>query len=205
MANDLVLITGATGHLGFKVLRTALEAGYHVRAAVRSDQKITLLKSNEILKATPSFSNLSFIVVPDFLAPNAFDKAVENVKYIIHVASPIVTKLPENNDYDAHFVQPAVQGTLSIFESARKARKVERIVVTSSAVAILPLTAMTQSDGLSYNASNRLPEIPPPFPNIRVAYVASKIAALNRAEAWITKEKPSFDVIHIHPSFSTLR
>ena len=69
MTDALVLITGATGHLGFKVLRTALEAGYHVRAAVRSEQKATLLKSNKVLKATSGFSNLSFIVIPDFLAP----------------------------------------------------------------------------------------------------------------------------------------
>jgi nucleoside-diphosphate-sugar epimerase len=201
MTDALVLITGATGHLGFKVLRTALEAGYHVRAAVRSEQKATLLKSNKVLKATSGFSNLSFIVVPDFLAPGAFDEAVKDTKYIIHVASPIVTKLPENDDYDAHFVQPAVQGTLGVFESARKSRTVTRIVVTSSAVAILPLLAMTQSDGTSYNASNRLPEITPPFANIRVAYIASKIAALNRAETWIASEEPPFDVIHIHPSF----
>lgn len=201
MANDLILLTGATGHLGFKVLRTTLEAGYHVRTAVRSAQKATLLKSNPVLQTTPNFSNLSFTIVPDFLAPGAFDEAAKDAKYIIHVASPIVTKPPENNDYETHFVQPAVQGTLGIFESARKAGAVTRIVVTSSAVAILPLTAMTQSDGLSYSADNRLPEIQPPFPNGRVAYVASKIAALNRAEAWITKEKPLFDVIHIHPSY----
>ena len=201
MSDSLVLVTGATGHLGFKVLRTALEAGCHVRAAVRSEQKATLLKSNNVLKATPGFSNLSFIVVPDFLAPDAFDEATKDIKHIIHVASPIVTKFPENNDYDAHFVQPAVQGTLGVFESARKARTVTRIVVTSSAVAILPLLAMTQSDGNSYSADNRLSDIPPPFDNISVAYVASKIAALNRAETWIAEQKPPFDVIHIHPSF----
>jgi len=201
MADNLVLITGANGHLGFKVLLTALEAGYHVHAAVRSDQKATLLKSNHVLKTTPGFSNLSFVVVPDFLAPGAFDEAAKNTKYIIHVASPIVTKLPDNDDYEAHFVQPAVQGTLGVFESARKAGTVSRIVITSSAVAILPLLAMTQSDGTSYDADNRLPEIAPPFADIRVAYVASKIAALNRAEAWIGEYKPAFDVIHIHLSF----
>ncbi|GAB7336473.1 hypothetical protein MBLNU13_g09760t1 [Cladosporium sp. NU13] len=201
MADDLFLITGATGHLGFKVLRAALEAGCHVRAAVRSEQKATRLKSNHILKPTSGFSNLSFIIVPDFLAPGAFDEATKNIKYIIHVASPIITKLPESDDYDAHFVQPAVQGTLGVLESARKASSVTRIIVNSSAVAILPLAAMAQSDGKSYNADNRLPEIPPPFSDIRVAYVASKIAAVNRAEAWIAEQKPSFDVIHIHPSF----
>jgi nucleoside-diphosphate-sugar epimerase len=201
MADNLVLLTGATGHLGFKVLRTALEAGYHVRAAVRSEQKATILGSNSVLKTTPGFSNLSFVVVPDFLAPGAFDEAAKDTRYIIHVASPIITKLPESDDYEAHFVQPAVQGTLGVFESARKAGTVTRIVVTSSAVAILPLLALVQSDGQTYSAQNRLPEIEPPFADGRVGYVASKIAALNRAEAWIEQKKPSFDVIHIHPSF----
>ena len=32
---DLVLITGATGHLGFRVLLDALQHGYTIRAAVR--------------------------------------------------------------------------------------------------------------------------------------------------------------------------
>lgn len=201
MTDKLVVVTGATGHLGFKVLRTALEAGYHVRAAVRSEQKAILLKSNHVLHTTPGFSNLSFIIVLDFLAPNAFDEAAKDTKYVIHVASPIVTKPPSSNDYDAHFVQPAVQGTLGIFKSARKATTGARIVVTSSAVAISPLTAMSQSDGLSYNADNRLPEIPTPFPNGRVAYVASKIAALNCAEAWIAEQNPSFDAVHIHLSY----
>jgi nucleoside-diphosphate-sugar epimerase len=140
-------------------------------------------------------------VVPDFLAPGAFDEAAKYTRYIIHVASPIITKLPESDDYEAHFVQPAVQGTLGVFESARKAGTVTRIVVTSSAVAILPLLALVQSDGQTYSAQNRLPEIEPPFADGRVGYVASKIAALNRAEAWIEQKKPSFDVIHIHPSF----
>lgn len=61
---------------------------------------------------------------------------------------------------------------------------------------------MTQSDGTSYNATNRFPEIPVPSANIRVAYTASKTAALNRAETWIAEQKLAFDVIiNIHPSF----
>jgi uncharacterized protein YbjT (DUF2867 family) len=39
MSNDLVLITGGTGFIGFKIIVTALQAGYSVRAAVRSDAK----------------------------------------------------------------------------------------------------------------------------------------------------------------------
>ena len=39
MSSDLVLITGVTGHVGFRVLIFALEAGYRVRAAVRNQGK----------------------------------------------------------------------------------------------------------------------------------------------------------------------
>ena len=33
------------------------------------------------------------------------------------------------------------------------------------------------------------------------AYGASKAAALNEAEAWVAREKPGFDVVHIQPGF----
>lgn len=202
MSDNIVLITGATGHLGFRVLRFALEAGYRVRAAVRSEQKASILKSNPVLQATPGVSNLSFVVVPDFLVPGAFDEAAKDTRYIIHVASPLVTTLPkEGDDLDSHFIQPAVQGTLGVFESARKVGSVHRIVVTSSAVAVLPIAAFAGGDGHTYSADTRVQEIEPPFDNGTVAYVASKVAALNRAEAWIKAEQPSFDVVHIHPSF----
>ncbi|KJZ70007.1 hypothetical protein HIM_10588 [Hirsutella minnesotensis 3608] len=47
MARDLVLLTGATGMIGFKTLAVLLEAGYQVRAAVRNQagfDKISALK-----------------------------------------------------------------------------------------------------------------------------------------------------------------
>ena len=39
ISNGLVLITGGTGHVEFRNLVTALKAGYHVRAAIRSEYK----------------------------------------------------------------------------------------------------------------------------------------------------------------------
>ena len=41
-------------------------------------QKATGLRSNHVLKTTPGFSNLSFVVVSDFLAPGAFDEAAKD-------------------------------------------------------------------------------------------------------------------------------
>lgn len=202
MSASLVLITGATGHLGFRVLRTALEAGYPVRAAVRSEQKATILKNKPVLQVTSGVQNLSFVTVPDFLVPGAFDEAVKGTKYIIHVASPLASKVPQDaEDFDRIVVQPAVQGTLGVFESTRKSGSIRRIVVTSSTAAIAPMSAFTSSGDQALSADNRVPEPEGPFENSMMAYIASKVAALNRAEAWIEATKPSFDVIHIHPSF----
>ncbi|KAK5684164.1 hypothetical protein LTS10_004028 [Elasticomyces elasticus] len=202
MSGDLVLITGATGHLGFRTLRFALEHGYNVRAVVRSEAKADKIKSNAVLKAMNKEAQLSFVVIPDFLPPGAFDEAVKDVKYILHIASPMATKVPEGEvDLEKFFVPAAVQGTIGVLESAKKAGAVKRVVVTSSVVSIMPLSAiMAPSDDI-FSAESRLPDPQGPFDHVFVAYAASKTAAFNRAEAWVKAESPHFDVIHIHPSF----
>ncbi|KAK3052643.1 hypothetical protein LTR09_006124 [Extremus antarcticus] len=199
---DHVLLTGATGHLGFRVLLYLLEHGYQVRAAVRSAKKSDALTSNPSLKALNRGSQLSFTTVPDFLAANAFDEAVQGIKYIVHVASPIPKGEPEDGDYDAAFYQPAIRGTLGVLESAQKAGGVKRIVVTSSAVALTGPSMGIGGDGTKvWNSKDRQDGKYEPFTEARGAYAASKVYALNEAEAWIAKEKPAFDVIHIHPAF----
>jgi nucleoside-diphosphate-sugar epimerase len=200
MAKDLVLVTGATGFLGFRVLLYTLEQGYQVRAAVRSDAKANTIKSNPALQALNRDSQLSFVTVPDFLAPGAFDEAVQGVKYVIHVASPIPFEDPADGDFYKFFVEPAVQGTLGVFESAKKAGSVKRIVVTSSVVGNTGREGLDKWDGV-LTAETRVPFDKGPYENGRHAYPASKVAALAAAEEWIEKTKPEFDVIHIHPSY----
>ncbi|KAM0714261.1 hypothetical protein Q7P37_010048 [Cladosporium fusiforme] len=205
MAGDLVLLTGATGFVGFGVLRAALQEGYRIRAAVRSEEKAETIRSNPTLQdITPE--QLSFVIVPDFLAEGAFDEAVQGVKYILHVASPIPSPniSGENDDLDAILIQPAIQGTLGVYRSAQKAGSVQRIIVTSSAAAIVPLVAMTNPESPEasavYSPDARAPAVPAPYMNnVQVAYNASKILALKHAEEFVATEKPGFDAIHIHP------
>ena len=198
MSGDLVLLTGATGHLGFRVLLYTLQQGYQVRAAVRSEAKTKVITSNPAFKALNVDSQLSFVVVPDFLVPGAFDEAVKGVKYIIHVASPLASQDPPDGDYDKFFIQPAVQGTLGVFESAKKSDTVKRIVVTSSIIAI---TGAANEQEEPWSPETRQPTDEGPFHSTMHAYAASKVAALNHAEEWLKKEKPQFDTIHIHPGF----
>lgn len=202
MSATQVLLTGGTGHIGFRTLREALEQGYTVRAVVRSIEKGDAIRKNPALGHIESLdSKLSFVVIPDLLAPNAFDEALSGIKHIIHIASPLIGTVA--GDLEEGFVKPAVEGTLSVLNSAKKVGGVKKIVITSSAVAIVPTGVLVGLQQVSkpFTADDRAEEIPGPFPNESVAYVASKIAALKAAEAWVTKEKPEFDVIHIHPSY----
>jgi nucleoside-diphosphate-sugar epimerase len=200
---ELVLITGATGHLGFKTLLDALTAGYRVRAAVRSDAKAKVITSNPDFKALniPE-GQLSFVIVPDLQEPGAYDEAVKDAKYVIHIASPITTggKLT-SEQYHEYFVKPAVAGTVGMLQSAAKSPSVQRVVITSSIVAVIPFMTMMGGSDRTYTVEDRIPFPEGPYANEFHAYSASKTAALNEAEAWMAKEKPQFDLVHIHPSF----
>ena len=46
MQNKTVLITGVTGHVGFRVMQFALDDGYHVRAVVRSEIKAAKVRQH---------------------------------------------------------------------------------------------------------------------------------------------------------------
>jgi nucleoside-diphosphate-sugar epimerase len=199
MAGELVLLTGSTGFVGFATLSAALKHGYKIRAAVRSEKKAETVRSNPTLKDI-SEDQLSFVVIPDFLVEGAFDDAVKDVDYILHLASPIPRpELTGNEDLTAEFINPAIQATIGVFKSAQKAGTVKRIVVTSSAAALVPVSAFAGSDEV-WTPEHRTEPIPAPyFNNVQMAYGTSKTLALKHAEDFIASEKPGFDAIHIHP------
>jgi nucleoside-diphosphate-sugar epimerase len=126
-------MTGATGMIGFKTLTLILEAGYTVRAAVRNQagfDRISSLPSVQKYK-----SQLTSFIVPDITVPGAYDEAVKGVKYIVHLASPLAGN-EKGADYEATFIQPAIQGTVGMLESAIKTTGIERVVITASILSI---------------------------------------------------------------------
>lgn len=200
MSSPLVLVTGATGHIGLATLALLLKKGYRARVASRK------LSTAESLKELPSIrpyaSAISFIEIPDFLAPGAFDEAVKEVDYIVHVASPIPDPdtMGSKLDVRKQFVEPAVQGNLGILESATKSPSVKRIVITSS-VAILepagpgvpagPDDVATPLDISEYEATT----------NPWFAYRESKRQSNAAADRFVREKNPAFQVVHILPSF----
>ncbi|KAK4445962.1 putative NADPH-dependent methylglyoxal reductase GRP2 [Podospora aff. communis PSN243] len=205
-SRDLVLITGATGHVGSCTLLHLLESGYHVRAAVRSEAKIAAVLSRPQIRALNPGPRLTFTIVPDISVPGAYDHAVDGVTHIIHIASPLATgdSVPADQ-HDEFFIRPAVQGTLNLLEAANMVGTVRRVVITSSIVALVPYNEMegiTKRSPLKpVSPNDRIPFVPGPYKDTFAAYAASKVASLHHAEAWMARERPAFDAVYLHPGF----
>lgn len=205
MSSDLILITGASGHVGFRTLAIALERGHRVRVALRSEKRFDAIKSS-LKEHYPELdrSKVDYVEVPELTAEGAYDNAVKGVSGVIHIASPITTGgVTQPDEFQKYFIEPAVKGTIGMLESAKKSGTVQRVVITSSVVAIVPFADFAiQPTDKAYNDDSQIPvdQAPYEFGEFQ-AYSASKAAAYNETLAWIEKERPSFDVVNLNPSF----
>ncbi|OAP63508.1 hypothetical protein AYL99_02735 [Fonsecaea erecta] len=191
MAAELILLTGSTGHVGYRTLIEALSKGYRVRAAVRSESKVAEIRGAK--STQPYLDQLSFVIVPNIEKEGAFDEVVKGADYIVHIASPLPRP---SDDVEANIIQPAIRGTLSILRSALKVPSIKRVVITSSVAAISP-----DDNSQVYTSDHVEPDPQGPYPHDFAAYVASKKLAYNRTREFISKENPHFAVINIMPTF----
>lgn len=207
---NLVLITGATGHVGFRTLVHALRTGLIVRVAVRSEAKASqLLKRLSLKISSKQRQRLTYTIVPDITAEGAYDDAMDDVTHVIHVASPLVTgsQQPpiESKLAEDFFIGPAVRGTRNLLEAAETCGTVRRVVITSSIVALIPVAQMEGTEprpkDCPVRPTDRVPFTSGPYHSEFSAYANSKIAALHAAETWCETMRPAFDVVHLHPSF----
>ncbi|KAI8976320.1 D-lactaldehyde dehydrogenase [Trametes punicea] len=128
-----ILVTGANGYVGCWVVRTLLDRGYAVRALVRTEDKAHVLSALISSKhPSVSASNFDCVVLPDITDEDVICAHLQDIKGIVHTASPVTVDLEDPEDYN----KPAIQGTLAILASASKHREIKRVVVTSSVGAI---------------------------------------------------------------------
>ncbi|MCP3372711.1 SDR family oxidoreductase [Bradyrhizobium cajani] len=126
-----VLVTGGSGFVGIHVVLQLLAAGHTVRTTVRRperrDEVLTMLREGGV--ASPH--SLSFFTA-DLTADQGWREAVAGCDYVLHVASPLSTRVPDHED---EMIIPARDGTLRVLRAARDAG-VKRVVITSSLGAI---------------------------------------------------------------------
>lgn len=133
-SGSLILITGASGFVGNHTLANFLTHGYRVRVVARNQASC-----DRILNVHSTYrKKLETAIVSDITVPGAFDDAVKGVDGIIHMASPFVINV-EDNEKD--LILPALNGTRGILESAQRyGPQVRRIVITSSFAAVADFT-----------------------------------------------------------------
>lgn len=209
MSNELILVTGASGHIGFRTLAIALESGYRVRLALRSEERFEAIRSSLAthypqLEACLAPGQLSYVIVSDMTVPGAYDDAVNGVSGVIHIASSITTggKLNEKEFCNFFFV-PATKGTIGMLESASKSKTVQRVVITSSVVAVVPFDVFAVNGGGDhiFDSDSRVPLDEGPYESELQAYSASKVAAYNCTMEWLDTTKPNFDIVHLNPTY----
>lgn len=123
---ERVLITGASGFIGYYLVEAAQKAGFEVHAAVRASSDVTQLKALGPV-----------LVYPDFRSAESLSKVLEagNYQYIIHAAGATRAKDERTyNEINADYTLRLAQAAL------RMPVPPKRFVFMSSLAAIGPLS-----------------------------------------------------------------
>ncbi|OAL35898.1 hypothetical protein AYO20_04804 [Fonsecaea nubica] len=193
--DETILITGISGFVASHIAHTFLEAGYRVRGTIRSEKSIAGIKQAHGKYA----DQLSFVVVPDMAATDAFNGAVDGVTGIIHTANPFILD-PKDNEEE--LLKPSINGVLNVLKAgATQGPTLRRVVLTASFACILDLSQGLRPD-YTYSESDWNPATFEEAKNSSsggFTYCAAKGLAERAAWEWIEENKPSFSFTSICP------
>ena len=128
---DRVLVTGVSGFISSHVTERLLAKGYAVRGTVRNKAKGQ--KIVEALAANGSDVSKLELVEADLSSDAGWEDAVQDCRYIQHIASPFPLEAPSDREA---LVPEARAGAMRVIEHGLGAGA-ERIVMTSSMVSMM--------------------------------------------------------------------
>ncbi len=137
----MILVTGATGHIGNVLIRKLLDQGETVRALVWRDEDTTPIKVKGLDVEQ---------VVGDVLDPASLEPAMRGAETVYHLAG-VISIMPGKNPF---VWKVNVEGTRNVLEAARHAG-VRRLVYTSSIHAIARAPhGVAIDESLGYDQNN---------------------------------------------------
>lgn len=181
MAKGVVLVTGASGYIAGFTIKALIADGWAVRGTLRDMARAAKLRE------TLQVQDLA-LVAADLGADVGWAEACAGVDHVLHIASPIPDRAPEDDD---ELIIPARDGTLRVLRAARDAG-VRRTVMTSSVAAIC--YGMDDRSGTFTEADWTNPDHPDTY-----AYVRSKTLAERAARDFMAAEGGSMEFCSINP------
>lgn len=166
-----VLVTGASGQLGRRLIPRLLESGFSVRAHFRSQEKAE--------KHCPPGATRSF---GDLLEPGWLQDAVRGCEVVIHCAAMVSLRI---GSYDL-MRRINVEGTRAVIAACRKSR-VRRLIFVSSIVTV----------GASEDGNPIDEKAPCNLSNCGIPYIDTKLEAERLA---LEANGPDLEVIVVNPS-----
>ncbi|KAM0321922.1 hypothetical protein ACHAQA_009819 [Verticillium albo-atrum] len=170
------LVTGGTGFVALYVVKLLLERGHTVHATVR-DLK-SKAKCKPLLDLQVQYPKQLSVFEADLMKNGSFKQAMQGRDVVYHIASPFLVPAQIKDGFK-DCVEPALQGTKNVLQSANEIETVKRIVLTSSVAATygdnadvlkMPNQTLTES---SWNETSSVTHYP---------YAYSKAVA--EREAW---------------------
>ena len=135
----MILVTGATGHIGNVLVRKLLVQGEKVRTLIWRGEDTSPLKNLEVEQVTG-----------DVLDPASLEPAMRGVDTVYHLAG-IISIMPGRNPF---VWRVNMEGTRNVLEAARHA-SIRRLIYTSSIHAIARAPhGVTMDESLGFDQNN---------------------------------------------------
>ena len=180
-----VLVTGASGYLGTRLVADLLRTGTQVRATLRTPAGEPALR--EALRRADADTESLDIVFASLTEDTGWADATEGIDGVYHLASPMI----QSTDPD-EVVVPARDGALRVLKAARDSA-VPRVVLTSSFAAVgyspKPVRDYTEDDWTD-----------PQTPGL-AAYPLSKAVAERAAWDFVAREGGDTELVVINPTW----
>lgn len=185
----LVVVTGASGFIAKHVIAELLKRGYAVRGTLRSLDRAQSVR--DAVQSQGADAHALTFVAADLLQDAGWDEALSGTTLVVHTASPFPVEQPDNPE---DVIRPARDGTLRVLSAAQR-QKVERVVMTSSTVAVMYTGdrpaghVYTETDFSDETRSDLTP------------YIKSKTIAEKAAWAFVRDNGEPFELAVINPAF----
>lgn len=185
--SPMVLVTGASGFIATHCILKLLERGYRVRGTLRTPERGKKLQA--MLSGHGVAGNAVEFVKADLMSDAGWPEAAEGCTYVLHIASPIQTTIPKDEN---ELIRPAREGTLRVLKASRDAG-VKRVVLTSSCAAVVyghegnQNRTFTEADWTDAKSKATTP------------YLRSKTLAERAAWDWLKSEGGTLELTTILP------